>query len=85
MIFAMSVGEFFPLGQGFRGRRAPATCQVWRRQGLKRASSAAGTPYSVPGLLELGKTCYEKGPKRSRSCQRMADLARGNGRIGPEC
>ena len=31
---------------------------------------------SVPGLLEAGRTCYEKGPKRSRSCRRMEDLAR---------
>ena len=41
----MSVGEFFPLGQGFRGRRAPAACQVCSNlvgPAAKRVQNVAG-------------------------------------------
>ena len=77
MIFAMSVGEFFPLGQGFRGRRAPAACQVCSNlvgPAAKRAQNVAGPANEL-------QTWHGDAADSVRN----ADLTRGSGRFGPEC
>ena len=54
------------------------SCRVGAGHGLLRRGSA-GASAGEAGLRRPGRTCYEKGQKRSRSYHRMEDLPRAPG------